>query len=308
MSNPLAAAAAQLHTVLDFLRFAITQASTHTLFYGHGTDNAYSEMRSLITGTLRLPFDCDPLLLQGRLTSVEKNQLVSQLTRRFEDRVPVPYLINEAYFCELPFYVDERVLIPRSPIGELIQQQFSPWVVADEVTRILDLCTGSGCIAIACCYSFPDAFVDAVELSEDALAVARINAQRHEVEDNLTLIASDLWQQVPHTLYDIIVSNPPYVSDEEMQTLPREFLHEPDGALRAENNGLAIIDSILSKAYDYLAPQGVLVVEVGNSEEAVMEAYPELPFTWLDFEQGGQGVFLLTREDLAAYRNKKDER
>ena len=289
----------ELHTILDFLRFGVSKARESQLFYGHGTDNAQDDLWALISGTLSLPFDSNAIFLQARLTQDEKEKLMSNLVARIIKRVPTAYILHEANFCGLSFFVDERVLIPRSPIAELIQNQFSPWVEAEEVSRILDLCTGSGCIAIACCEAFPEAIVDAVDISHNALAVAAINQKRYYLENQLQLIHSDCWQSVPNERYDIIVSNPPYVGDEEMNTLPEEYRHEPDMALRAKNNGLAIVDTILQHASRYLSETGILVVEVGNSQDAVIEAYPELPFFWLDFEHGGDGVFLLTAEQLA---------
>jgi len=285
-------------TIIDFLRFALSEANAKRLYYGHGTDNAWDDMSALVLGSLSLPHDVDPQLLQSRLTPDEKALLCKQLLRRIEERVPVPYLTHEAWFCGLSFYVDERVLIPRSPIAELINQQFSPWIEDAGVARVLDLCTGSACIAIACCYAFPDAQIDAVDISPDALEVAEINRQNHGVEEVLTLIESDCFDAVPTARYDIIVSNPPYVGHAEMQTLPDEFLHEPKLALETENNGLAIVEKILYGAIDYLSEHGILVVEVGNSEEALVQAYPDVPFTWLDFEHGGQGVFILTYQQL----------
>lgn len=212
-------------------------------------------------------------------------------------------MIKEAYFCDIPFYVDERVLIPRSPIAEFIKNEFSPWIEASRVHRILDLCTGSGCIAIACCYAFPEAEVDAVDISSEALAVAAINSERLGVEDQLTLIESDCFSQVPQAGYDLIVSNPPYVGKEEMQTLPDEFRHEPVLALETSNNGLAIVEAILHNAHNYLNEHGILIVEVGNSETALCEAYPHVPFTWLEMSHGGHGVFLLTKQQLEEYFN-----
>lgn len=293
----------ELVTILDFLRFSLTCASKANLYYGHGTDNAWDDMRSLILRSLALPYDVDPHLLNARLTSSEKKYLYQQLDKRINQRVPVPYLIKEAYFYDLPFYVDERVLIPRSPIAELINNQFSPWIEADQVYRILDLCTGSGCIAIACCYAFPDALVDAVDISSEALAVAAINSEQLEVGDQLTLIESDCFNNVPRVTYDLIVSNPPYVGKEEMQTLPDEFRHEPILALETSNNGLAIVEKILNSAHAYLSDNGILVVEVGNSEDALCEAYPQVPFTWLEMSHGGQGVFLLTKQQLDEFFN-----
>lgn len=291
----------ELHTIIDFLRFGISEAQRQELFYGHGTDKAEDDIWALILGSLSLPLDVDPLLLQARLTLKEKKILRQQLSARIHDRIPVPYLTHEAYFCDLPFYVDERVLIPRSPIAELIRAQFSPWVEAESVSRILELGTGSGCIAIACYYAFPEALIDAVDISPLALEVAGYNRDKHGLtEDELRLIESDCFDKVPSERYDIIVSNPPYVGDEEMASLPMEYRHEPKQALWSGHNGLAMVAEILKKARQYLKPQGILVVEVGNSAEALVEAFPDLPFTWLDFEHGGSGVFLLSCEQLVS--------
>ncbi|KTD80528.1 50S ribosomal protein L3 N(5)-glutamine methyltransferase [Legionella waltersii] len=288
----------ELVSILDFLRYSLSAAEQANLYYGHGTDNAWDDMRSLILRSLSLPYDLDPLLLNARLTVNERKHLCMQLDKRINQRVPVPYLIKEAYFCDLPFYVDERVLIPRSPIAELISQQFSPWVDSEQVKNILDLCTGSGCIAIACCYAFPEAQVDAVDISKEALAVAAINREKLDVEEQLELIESDCFSALQPKKYDVIVSNPPYVSKDEMQTLPDEYRHEPVLALETANNGLAIVENILKNAHAYLNDQGVLIVEVGNSEEALCEAFPNVPFLWLEFSNGGQGVFIVTKEQL----------
>lgn len=301
MTDSYATITADFETILDYIRFGLSQASVSNLYYGHGTDNTWDEIIALVLGSLSLPLDCDPILYQARLTSAEKQKIANSLSRRIIDRVPVPYLTNEAYFCDLTFYVDERVLIPRSPIAELIKQQFSPWIDTYQVERVLDLCTGSACIAIACSHAFPDALVDAVDISPEALAVAAINRERYGLEEVLSLIESDCWQNVPKVQYDLIVSNPPYVGQEEMQTLPKEYLHEPKLALETDNNGLAIVEKVLANAHDYLSEQGILVVEVGASEEALVEAYPQIPFMWLDFEHGGSGVFLLTRQQLQTY-------
>lgn len=303
MSNYILKETEELVTILDFLRFSVSCAINANLFYGHGTDNAWDDMHSLILRSLLLPYDIDPNWLNARLTTSEKKYLYQQLDKRINQRVPVPYLVKEAYFCDLPFYVDERVLIPRSPIAELIKNEFSPWIEVDRVHRILDLCTGSGCIAIACCYAFPDAQVDATDISSEALAVAAINREQLGVEEQLTLIESDCFNKVPQVSYDLIVSNPPYVGKAEMQTLPDEFRHEPVLALETGNNGLAIVDSILQNAHAYLSQHGILVVEVGNSEEALCDAYPHVPFTWLEMNHGGQGVFLLTKQQLDEYFN-----
>ena len=301
MADSYAFATQDFTSLIDFLRFGLSRANAASLCYGHGTDNAWDDILALVLGSLSLPLDVDHLLLSATLSREEKIMLCQQLERRIIERVPVPYLTHEAYFCDLPFYVDERVLIPRSPIAELIRQQFSPWIDVCNVERILDLCTGSGCIAIACCYAFPDVKVDAVDISSDALIVANMNQQRHGFHDELSLIQSDCFDAVTGIQYDIIVSNPPYVGQDEMQSLPDEYHHEPKLALEATNQGLAIVEKILHSAPAYLTEHGILVVEVGNSEQALVDAYPQVPFTWLDFENGGQGVFLLTRQQLVDY-------
>lgn len=302
MTSAYTVATANFETIIDFLRFGISEAEKAQLFYGHGTVNSHDEIFSLISGTLSMPRNFDKLLLNARVTSAEKKLLIHNLSRRILENVPVPYLIKEAFFCGLPFYVDEKVLIPRSPIAELITQHFHPWIEEENVHNVLDLCTGSACIAIACSYAFPDALIDAADISVLALEVAEINRKKHLLEEELRLIKSDCWDNIPPVRYDIIVSNPPYVGDEEMATLPAEYHHEPVLALRTGQNGLAIVEKILARAHDYLTDHGILIVEVGNSEEALMQAYPDLPFTWLDFEHGGQGVFLLTCEQLKAHR------
>lgn len=301
MNNIYADATEHFKTIIDFLRFGISQANKAQLFFGHGTDNASDDIRSLVLGTLHLPFHTNDALLAARLTTEEKQQVMENLMQRIIDKVPVPYITNEAFFCDLPFYVDERVLIPRSPIAELIKQQFTPWVNPDEVMSVLDLCTGSGCIAIACAYAFPDAHIDAIDLSMDALQVAAINCERHDLQGEVELVQSDCWENVPFQGYDIIVSNPPYVGDDEMDELPEEYLHEPDMALRTADNGLSVVVKILESAHHYLSDNGILVVEVGNSEMLLIEMYPDLPFTWLEFEHGGSGVFLLTCHQLKEY-------
>lgn len=287
-----------LQSPLDYIRYGLTQAQNQGLWYGHGTDNAFDEMHSLILTSLGLPLDVDTTLLQTCLTIEERSFLVSQLKKRLIDKVPVPYLTKQAYFCGEPYYVDERVLIPRSPIAELIEVGFHPWISEHPVSQVLDLCTGSGCIAIACAKAFPEAMIDAVDISSEALEVAKINIKRHGVEEQVQCIQSDVFDQIPLKRYDLIVSNPPYVGAEEMLTLPTEYRHEPKLALETEDNGLLIVRRILQKAANYLAETGILVVEVGNSAQALMQAYPLVPFVWLDFERGGDGVFLLTASDL----------
>jgi len=285
----------------EFYDFGVEQALASELYYGHGTDNAYDDIRWLLTASLALPFEEEGEAWTRPLLEMEKQTLRDALERRILENTPVPYIIHMSPFCGIPFYVDERVLIPRSPIAELIEVGFQPWVEPEQVQQVLDLCTGSGCIAMACAYAFPQAKVDATDLSDEALAVAQINRGRLELESQVQLIASDCWQNVPEKSYDIIVSNPPYVGDAEMDTLPQEYRHEPDMALRAPENGLAIVEQILAHAHRYLSDTGILVVEVGNSDEALQQAYPEVPFLWLEFARGGHGVFLLTAEQLQYY-------
>ena len=285
-------------TIKDFYRYAISKANQVALYYGHGTDNAEDDLLWLILASLNLPLTFDFNLLDARLADSEKQHLLTQLTKRIDERIPVSYLTNKAWFCGLPFYVDERVLIPRSPIAELIEKQFVPWVQPSDVSNILDLCTGSGCIAIALAYAFPQACVTGIDICEDALKVAVRNRKAHQMESQVNFFQSNVWSEIPSERFDLIVSNPPYVSDEEMSTLPKEYQHEPDKALRADSEGLAIVEEILQQAKHYLTEKGILVVEVGNSEPALIEKYPHVPFTWLEFERGGQGIFLLTAEQL----------
>ena len=287
-----------LLTIRDFLRWSTSRFNEAGLYFGHGTDSAWDEAVALVLHTLHLPHTIGSVVLDARLTPDERETLRSIIQRRIQERVPTPYLTHESWFAGLAFYVDERVLIPRSPIAELIENQFQPWIDAEGVDAILDLCTGSGCIAIACAKAFPDAAIDAVDISSDALAVAKINNARHQVEDQVNLIQSDLFENMPHKTYDIIVSNPPYVDAADMAALPSEFHHEPALGLAAGFDGLEIVEKILKHAKKYLSPHGILIVEVGNSEVALSEKYPELPFTWLDFERGDGGVFLLTAEQL----------
>ena len=266
--------------------------------YGHGTDNAWDEAVALILPTLHLSHDIDRSILDAHLTQTECEQINKLIQRRVSERLPVSYLTHEAWFAGLSFYVDERVLVPRSPIAELIENQFEPWVQADNVHTILDLCTGSGCIAIACAKAFPESTIDASDISAEALAVAKINMLRHHVADQITLHQADLFTDLSLRKYDIIVCNPPYVDAADMAALPPEYLHEPNIGLAAGKEGLDIALKIIQKAHRYLNPQGILIVEVGNSEYALTEKLLTFPFTWLEFQRGGGGVFLLTAEQL----------
>ena len=286
----------EFSTIIDWLRYALSESSKHNLHYGHGTDNSWDDFKELILGTLGLPVDSEDIILHAKLSPFERNKLLEKIRKRIIHHIPVPYLTQRAYFCSLIFYVDERVLIPRSPIAELINQNFSPWL--KDVDHVLELCTGSGAIAIAIAYAFPDISIDACDISKDALAVAAINCKNHRVENNINLIMSDLWDKIPEKKYDLIIANPPYVGEEEMESLPREYSKEPKLALFAENNGLAIVDKIIKKAQHFLSPQGILIVEVGNSAKALSTLYPNLPFIWLEFDHGGEGVFLLHANQL----------
>ena len=292
-------AVSELYTLQDMIRWTVSRFNAVKLFYGHGTDNAWDEAVQLILPTLYLPIDVPPHVLSSRLTGSERLRVVERVVKRINDRTPVAYLTHKAWFCGLEFFVDERVLVPRSPIGEIIQAEFAPWLV-EEPTRIMDLCTGSGCIAIACAYAFPDAEVDAIDISTDALQVAEQNIQDHGLEQQVFPIRSDLFRDLPQEHYNIIVTNPPYVDQEDMNSLPEEFKHEPELGLAAGTDGLKLVRRILANAPRYLTEQGILVCEVGNSMVHLMEQYPDIPFTWLEFENGGHGVFLLTREQLVA--------
>ncbi len=283
----------------DFIRWGASRFSEAGLFFGHGTDNALDESLTLVLHALHLGHDLPPAYLDSRLTPAERSEVLQLLRRRIEERLPAAYLTHTAYFAGLSFHVNEQVLVPRSPIAELIEAGFAPWVDPNGVRQVLDLCTGSGCIAVAVACYLPEARVDAVDLSPEALEVARINVKRHELEERITLIQSDLFRAVEKRPYDIIVSNPPYVSVEELAGLPAEYHREPALGLEAGQDGLDIVARILQDASSYLAPDGIIVVEVGSSAEALEARYPQLPFLWLDFKRGGDGVFLLTAEQLA---------
>lgn len=291
----------QLETVIDFIRFASSEMTRHQLFFGHGTDNAWDDAVMLVMHAIDCVPELGPKIMHAKLITEEKEHVLALLSRRIEERLPVAYLTNHAVFCGLDFYVNETVLIPRSPMAELIEERFSPWLDASRVHNILELCTGSGCIAVALAYAFPNAHITATDISPDVLEVAAINVDSHGLEAQLSLIESDVFDSLLEQEYDLIISNPPYVSEEEMADLPLEYQSEPALALYADNEGLAIVDRILVQAKNYLSEKGILVVEVGNSAEVLKQKYPEVPFTWLEFARGGDGVFLLTSQQLRQY-------
>jgi ribosomal protein L3 glutamine methyltransferase len=269
------------------------------VFFGHGTDNAFDESAALVFHALRLSHDAAPKVYGKQVGVRQQREVEALFARRIEERVPAVYLTGETWFAGFPFYVDRRVLIPRSPIAELIERQFAPWIDPRRVRRILDIGTGSGCIAIACAKAFPRAKVDAVDISAEALEVAGINVRRHRLGRRMRVLKSDHFRALRGQSYDIIVTNPPYVGERELEGLPPEYRHEPRIALAAGRVGLDSVRTILGEARRHLQPQGVLVVEVGNTETAVRRAFRHLPFVWLDFERGGGGVFVLTAEQLA---------
>lgn len=270
------------------------------LHYGHGTIEALDEAAWLTGSALGINPDDLDTFLDRTLTQDELQLLDGLVTERIETRKPVAYLLNEAWFASHRFYIDERALIPRSLIGEYIQEQFQPWIDISNVHSVLDLCTGSGCIAIAMALEFPDAKIDAVDISTDALAVAKRNVTDYALEDRVNLIQSDMFEEIECKQYDLIISNPPYVPQSSMELLPAEYDHEPTLALKAEDEGLAIIKNILENAPSYLNEGGFLVVEVGESRDAVDEKFPMTPFTWLTHESGEEAVFLLNKRDLEA--------
>lgn len=293
-----------LQTITDFIRLGASLFKQADLFFGHGNASAIDEAAYLVLFALNLEPDTHSVYFGSKLTANEKQAVIELLFRRAKEKIPAAYLTNEAWFAGLPFYVDERVLVPRSPMSELIQNRFEPWVEPEKVEQILDLCTGSGCIAIACAHYFPGVQVDAVDISEDALDVALQNIEKHNLVEQVNIIQSDLFANLKDRQYDIIVSNPPYVDAEDLAIIPQEYRAEPELGLAAGDDGLDLVIPMLEQAANHLYPDGILIVEVGNSEYALQERYPDLPFYWLEFEHGGHGVFLLTKQQLDVYFGK----
>jgi len=289
----------ELETLRDWLRFAVTRFTQSKLAFGHGFDNAYDEAAYLVLHALALPLDLLEPFLDARLTAAERADLAVLMTRRIDERVPAAYLTHEAWLGEFRFYVDERVIIPRSFIAELLPDGLAPFVPDREAVRsVLDLCTGSGCLAVLLAHAFPSADVDAADISSDALAVAQRNVSEYGLADRINLIRSDLFDNLPGKSYDLIVSNPPYVTARAMEALPREYRHEPALALAGGDDGLDAVRTILAAAPRFLEPDGLLIVEIGHNRDATEAAFPRMPFVWLETASSTDSVFLLTREDL----------
>ncbi len=301
MSDSVNVIVAELHTLRDYLRWATSRFQEEGLFYGHGADNAWDEAVLLVMPSLHLPWESSPDLLNARLTPSERRRLVEVIERRIRERVPAAYITGRAAFAGLEFIVNEHVLVPRSPLAETIAQEFQPWLQQYPL-RILDLCTGSGCIGIACAATFNDAEVVLSDISPEAIAVAEQNIALHRLQDQVSAVESDLFANLQGERFDLIVSNPPYVNAEDLAAMPAEFHTEPALALGSGEDGLDFTRRLLREAADHLNPGGLLVVEVGNSWPALEAAFPDLGLTWLEFESGGHGVFVLTEEQLRLQR------
>ncbi len=288
-----------IQTVEQLIRWGERCLLQADVYFGHGTDNAWDESVALVLHGLGVTDQGNQELLRKQLTASAVKEITDLFHTRTKERIPAPYLTRQAWFCGESYYVDQRVIIPRSPIAELIEAGFSPWLDSIPVQRILDLCCGSGCIGIAAARVFPEARVDLVDISEAALEVAQINIERHGLDSRVMCLHSDLFESVGPASYDLIVSNPPYVDAADLASMPREFEHEPGVALTAGTDGLDLVTRILLQAKEYLSATGLLVVEVGNSEQALVQSFPEVPFTWAEFDRGGHGVFVLEAEQLA---------
>jgi ribosomal protein L3 glutamine methyltransferase len=294
-------------TLRDLLRYAVTRFQQERLFFGHGNNNAYDEAAYLLLHGLHLPLDTLEPFLDAILLPDEIMHLMTLINRRIKERIPAAYLTQEAWMHGLRFYVDQRVIVPRSLIGELLQEKLAPWLPEpDGIQQVLELCTGSGCLAIMAALVFPQAQIDAVDISDDALQVAQRNRQDYQLEERITLYQGDLYQALENapagdhqrTVYDLIITNPPYVNAQAMQNLPAEYLAEPAIALAGGADGMDLVRRIIAQAKTYLSPQGCLIVEIGNEYEHVIRAFPDLPFTWLPTSAGEEQVFLLHAQDL----------
>lgn len=295
--------AIELQTIIDLIRYGASRFNAAGLTYGHSYDNALDEATQLTLHALHLPHDLSPVYGQARITEAEKEEVLALFLRRIEERIPAAYLTGEAWFAGLSFKSDPRALVPRSPIAELIEAGFEPWLGGREVRRALDLCTGSGCIAIAMAHYNPDWHVDGIDLSDEALSLARENEKRLLVK-NLRLLKSDLFSNLQGEHYDLIVTNPPYVTNEETDALPQEYAHEPELGLRAGDDGLDLALRILRDAPLHLTEDGLLICEVGEAEQALVKLLPELPLAWVEFKVGQMGVFVVERHDLVAHHTR----
>ena len=293
----------EVKSLRDMIHFGASEFERAALYYGHGTDNALDEAATLAFFALSETPDYSDERLDLDLTEESINAIQVLFQKRINTRKPAAYLTHEAWFAGLDFYVNENVLVPRSPIAELIAEDFQPWIEPEKVNAILDLCTGSGCIAIACAMAFPNATVDAADISKAAIEVAEINKAKHNLEERLNIIESDLFSNLQGKRYDLIVSNPPYVDAEDMANLPDEYIHEPELGLTAGDDGLDLVIPMLRDAKYHLNPNGVLIIEVGNSEAALAERFPEVPFMWLSFEYGGEGVFMLDASEVEKHHD-----
>ncbi len=294
----------ELRTIIDFIRYGASRFAAAGLTFGHGYDNALDEATQLTLHALHLPHDLQPAYGQARLVADEKKVVLDLFERRIRERKPACYLTGEAWFADLSFKADERALVPRSPIAELIEHGYEPWRNGRAINRVLDLCTGGGCIAIATAHYLPEASVDAVDISESALSLARENADRLLVADRVRLLHSDLFSAVSGETYDLIVTNPPYVTHAEVDALPDEYRHEPENGLRAGNDGLDIALQILADAPQYLNEEGFLICEVGEAERALVELLPQVPFNWIEFKVGQMGIFQIERDDLLTWHRE----
>ncbi|AIT09890.1 SAM-dependent methyltransferase [Candidatus Francisella endociliophora] len=293
-----------LHTIRDYIRWTISEMNVNQVYFGHGSDSIWDESVHLVLSAINVSHDIDSNMVASRLLTEEKKRIINYVYQRSCERKPLPYILKKAWFAGMEFDIDERVIIPRSPIAELIRNDFSPWVNdIDDVKNMLDLCTGSGCIGIACSEVFEDANITLVDISDDALAIANHNIKKHQVGDRVKAIKSDLFNNLKGQKFDVIVSNPPYVDKEDLDSMPKEYHYEPKLALEAGSDGLDLAKRIILEADQYMTEKGVLIVEVGNSQYALMEMCPDVPFTWLSFAEGGDGVFLLTYDELVKYKD-----
>lgn len=304
MKNGTKSPLKEMHTILDILRWSSSQFNASPIFYGHGTNNFWDETLHLILPSLNLPINISTQIYQARLTSKERAKIIKLVNYRIKKRMPVPYLTYQAWFCGLKFYVDQRVFIPRSPIGELIISYFQNLLPYYHYPyRILDIGTGSGCIAVAIAIVYSKSTVDAVDISIDALKVAEHNIKLYNLEHRVFPIHSNLFSNLPQLKYDLIITNPPYVNNSDICKLPKEFHYEPMISLSADNDGLKIIQQILMNVTHHLNTNGILICEVGETKMALIERYPNIPFRWLQLSNGGEGIFMLTYKQLLSFNN-----